>query len=84
MGLARHMARHLVRSPWEDRDPQYANTPLGFVYTVLRTLVEAKHLGLAQDVAGDFFVADARWGQPAQRQRTLEWLADLERRPTGR
>jgi len=76
--LAVLMAQHLVHSSWEDRDPQYAGTPLGFVHTILRSLVSGRELGHAQDVAGEFFVADAFWKHPGQRARTMEWLADLQ------
>lgn len=76
--IASQMAWHLVGSPWRDRDRQYAGTPLGFVHTVLQVLVEANHLGQAQDVATNFFAADAHWGHTLQRQRTLDWLASLE------
>jgi serine/threonine-protein kinase len=76
--LAIIMARHLVHSPWDDRDPQYAGTPLGFVHTILRSLVEQRQLGHAQDVAGEFFSADVFWNHQGQRRRTMEWLADLQ------
>lgn len=75
--LARSMAGHLIRSPWGDRDVQYVTTPLTFVLTVLRALVDMRSFGLAQDVAGVYFEADVQWDQPSQRTRTLEWLADL-------
>ncbi|MBQ1035366.1 serine/threonine-protein kinase [Micromonospora sp. C81] len=75
--LARSMAGHLLRSPWGDRDVQYAATPLTFVLTVLRALVEMRSFGPAQDVAGVYFEADVKWDQASQRTRTLEWLADL-------
>ncbi|MEU7751446.1 serine/threonine-protein kinase [Micromonospora sp. NPDC049171] len=76
--LALAMATHLLRSPWEDRDISYAATPLTFTLTILRSLVEARHLGLAQDVVGPYCDADTHWAQGSQRSRTLEWLADLD------
>ncbi|MEV8417271.1 serine/threonine-protein kinase [Streptomyces niveus] len=72
------MARHLVDSPWEDRDQEYLGTPLGFIHGVLRALVECGQLGLAQDIAGGFFAADAHWRHFEQRMRTREWLDDLD------
>src|SRR5260221_8735093 len=75
--IAGHMSWHLVSSPWRDRDRQYAGTPLGFVLTIMQTLVENKHLGYAQDVASKFFAADAHWDHALQRQRTIDWLAAL-------
>ncbi|WP_326593664.1 serine/threonine-protein kinase [Streptomyces sp. NBC_01294] len=76
--LGSRMAHHLVDSPWEDRDQQYVGTPLGFVHTVIRALVETGQLGLAQDMAGDFFAADAYWRYSEQRTRTQEWLDELD------
>ncbi|MCL7457394.1 serine/threonine protein kinase [Micromonospora sp. MSM11] len=81
--LARTMAGHLLRSPWGDRDVQYAPTPLTFVLTVLRTLMEMRSFGPAQDVAGSYFEADLKWDQVSQRTRTLEWLADLNDTAVG-
>ncbi|WP_416961839.1 serine/threonine-protein kinase [Streptomyces sp. Agncl-13] len=72
------MARHLVESPWEDRDAEYVGTPLGFIHSILRALIESGHLGLAQDIAGGFFAADAHWRHSEQRMRTREWLDDLD------
>ncbi|RKN26931.1 serine/threonine-protein kinase [Micromonospora musae] len=76
--LALAMARHLLHSPWGDRDVQYAATPLTFVLTILRALVEVRRLGLAQDVAGVYFEADVKWDHARQRTRTLEWLGELD------
>jgi eukaryotic-like serine/threonine-protein kinase len=76
--LAALMARHLIQSPWQDRDPQYVGTPLGFVHTVLRSLIELRELGHAQDVASEFFRADLFWNHQGQRRRTMDWLADLD------
>ncbi|MCX4469101.1 protein kinase [Micromonospora sp. NBC_01655] len=81
--IARSMAAHLLRSSWGDRDVQYAATPLTFVLTILRGLVEMHSFGLAQDVAGVYFEADVKWDQVSQRTRTLEWLADLSDTAVG-
>ncbi|MFB9924956.1 protein kinase [Amycolatopsis halotolerans] len=75
--LATTMAEHVVGSPWGDRDRQYAGTPLSFVHTVLRALVDVSQLGLAQDLATPFFTADARWQDVGQRMRTRDWLDGL-------
>jgi hypothetical protein len=76
--LASQMAWHLVSSPWRDRDNEYVGTPLGFIHTVLQSLVTMGHLGEAQDVATRFFTADAHWAHALQRQRTVDWLEGLE------
>lgn len=76
--VASIMAKHLIAGPWDDRDREYAATPLTFVLTVIRSLVDVKSLGLAQDVSTDYFAADAQRGDTAQRARTLEWLAELD------
>ncbi|MEU4823964.1 serine/threonine-protein kinase [Actinomadura sp. NPDC023710] len=75
--LAQQMVRHLLHSPWEDRDPRYAGTPLAFVHSVLQALINHRRIGLAEDLAEDFFAAEARWQHGAQRIRTIEWMADL-------
>ncbi|GHJ57008.1 hypothetical protein Nm8I071_63150 [Nonomuraea sp. TT08I-71] len=76
--VASVMAKHLIAGPWDDRDPEYAATPLTFVLTVIRALVGVRSLGLAQDVATYYFTADAQRGDAGQRARTLEWLAELD------
>ncbi|GIF68770.1 hypothetical protein Ais01nite_68050 [Asanoa ishikariensis] len=76
--VASVMARHLLAGPWDDRDPEYASTPLTFVLTVMRSLVDMQALGPAQDVASYYFPADAHRGDTGQRARTLEWLAELD------
>ncbi|WP_158224198.1 protein kinase domain-containing protein [Micromonospora wenchangensis] len=76
--IATVMANHLISGPWDDRDPEYAATPLTFVLTVLRSLVDVQSLGLAQDAAPYYFTADAQRGDAGQRARTLEWLAELD------
>jgi serine/threonine-protein kinase len=75
--LAILMSRHLVESPWEDRDRDYIGTPLSFVHTILRTLIDARCVGLAQDAAPWFFTADAHCGHLEQTRRTVEWLDEL-------
>lgn len=76
--LACTMARHVYSSPWEDRDVEYVGTPFAFIYTVLQTLVEVGQVGLAEDVAEDFFAAEVKWRHEPQRLRTVEWLAELD------
>jgi serine/threonine protein kinase len=81
--VACQVAEHLLTSPWGDRDQQYVGTPLGFVFAILQALTDAGKLGQAQDVAAKFFVADAHWRHGPQRQRSIEWLSELEP-PTDR
>ncbi|MFB7532570.1 hypothetical protein ACFC0C_31030 [Streptomyces sp. NPDC056178] len=76
--LAGVLARHLVKDSWGDRDREYASTPLAFLHTILQALVSDNNLGPAQDLAADFFAADVHWRDQEQRQRSLEWLADLQ------
>lgn len=80
--LATTMAQHVVDGPWGDRDVQYVGTPLSFIHTILRALVDVSQLGLAQDLATPFFMADARWRDVGQRMRTRDWLDSLAR-PTA-
>ncbi|MGV9929998.1 protein kinase domain-containing protein [Streptomyces olivaceoviridis] len=75
--LAVLMARHLRESPWEDRDPDYMGTPLSFIHTILRTLIEVRHVAFAQDAAPSFFAAEAHCGHREQTRRTIEWLDEL-------
>lgn len=75
--LAVTMAQHVVDGPWGDRDLQYVGTPLSFVHTILRAMVDVGELGLAQDLATLFFTADARWKDVGQRMRTRDWLDGL-------
>ncbi|WP_422773664.1 protein kinase domain-containing protein [Plantactinospora sp. WMMC1484] len=74
--VARRMLYHLETMSWSGRDPDYVNTPLAFVHAVLRVLV-GQQLGLAEDVAEDFFRAELRWDTWRQKIRTESWLADL-------
>jgi serine/threonine protein kinase len=76
--IAGHMARHLRMSPWEDRDPEYAGTPLLFIFTILQLLTDAGHFASALDAADGFFAAEAAWRHDRQRQRTVRWLSDLQ------
>lgn len=76
--IAIDMTRHLRTSSWGDRDPEYAATPLTFVFTILQTLTDIGQLAEAQDVATSFFAADAAWSQQRQRSRTVRWLSDLQ------
>jgi serine/threonine protein kinase len=81
--LALSMAGHLLHSAWGDRDVQYVAAPLTFVLTILRSLVEMRNFGPAQDVVAVYFEADVQWDQVPQRTRTLEWLADLDDTAVG-
>lgn len=76
--VGERMARHLSQSPWDDRDVEYAATPLGFILSILKTLLDERQLGEAQDLAGDYFAAEVVWSHAPQRIRTLDWLADLD------
>ena len=76
--VACQVAQHLVNSPWDDRDNQYVGTPLGFVFGVLQSLMTARYFGQAQDVAARFFDAELHWKHEPQRQRSVEWLSELE------
>jgi eukaryotic-like serine/threonine-protein kinase len=76
--VGRRMAEHLLTSQWGDRDTQYVRTPLSFIHTIIQALIDIGQLGLAQDVVVKFFAADEQWRYEPQRQRTIEWLADLE------
>jgi serine/threonine protein kinase len=75
--VACQVARHLVSDPW-DRDQEYAATPLGFIFSVLKELVELPRLAEAVDVAELFFTADAHWKLSVQRQRSVDWLNELK------
>ncbi|MGP3934259.1 protein kinase domain-containing protein [Nonomuraea sp. KM88] len=75
--LAQQMAWHIVNS-WGDRDSSYVDAPLGCVHAILQTLVEGNELGHAEDVALQYFLADMHTQSGRQRDRTLEWLADLD------
>ncbi|MFB8105157.1 protein kinase domain-containing protein [Streptomyces bacillaris] len=75
--IAATMSRLLVQTPWGDRDEEYKGTPLSFIHTTLRTLLINGQLGLAQDLATEFFRADAHCGYHEQTRRTTEWLDDL-------
>ncbi|MCT2541616.1 serine/threonine-protein kinase [Streptomyces atratus] len=76
--IATTMARLLVKTPWGDRDLEYKGTPLAFIHTTLRALVINRQLGLAQDLATEFFRADAHCGHHEQTRRTTEWLDELD------
>ncbi|WP_236710701.1 hypothetical protein [Streptomyces sp. 150FB] len=76
--LAGILARHLVKDSWGDRDREYVSTPLAFLHTILQALVSNNNLGHAQDLAADFFAADVYWRDQEQRQRSLQWLADIQ------
>ena len=71
------MLRHLVEDDWSGRDFNYANTPLGWVHTVLRTLLADGHTRLAEDLGTEFFKADQHWDRYSQLNITVRWLKSL-------
>ncbi|MFJ8140148.1 serine/threonine protein kinase [Streptomyces sp. NPDC096013] len=75
--IATTMAFLLTQTPWGDRDEKYKGTPLAFIHMTLRALVETGQIGLAQDLATEFFRADAHCGHHDQTRRTTEWLDEL-------
>jgi serine/threonine-protein kinase len=75
--VAENMSKHLVESPWEDRDASYVATPLSLMHTVLRSLVDHNQLAQAQDMAPSFFAADIHWNYQPQILRTVEWIDEL-------
>jgi serine/threonine-protein kinase len=79
--LAERMAWHTANS-WGDRDLPYIDAPLAFVLTVLTTLCDNGDLGLAEDVALPYFLAECQANHGRQHARTLEWLADLSDAPS--
>jgi eukaryotic-like serine/threonine-protein kinase len=75
--VATTMMRHLIEGDWGRRDFNYANTPLGFSFTVLRTLIADGYTGLAEDLAVIFFKADEKWYRFSQVNATVAWLKAL-------
>jgi hypothetical protein len=71
------MLRHLVEDDWGRREFNYANTPLGWAFTVLRTLLAKGHAGLAEDLGTEFFRADKQWNCYSQLNMTVHWLKSL-------
>ena len=71
------MLRHLVEDDWGRREFNYANTPLGWTFTVLRTLLANGHAGLAEDLGTEFFRADEQWYRYSQLNMTVHWLKSL-------
>lgn len=71
------MLQHLVTADWSGRDFDYANTPLGWAFTVTRTLVADGHAGIAEDLATEFFKADRQWNRYRQLNTTVRWLKAL-------
>jgi serine/threonine-protein kinase len=78
--VAMTMLRHLVEDDWSMRDYDYANTPLGWAFTVLRTLLAEGHEGLAEDLGAEFFRAEERWHRFKQLNITVRWLKSLSER----
>ena len=71
------MLRHLVEDDWGRRQFDYANTPLGWAFTVLRTLLANGEEGLAEDLGTEFFRADKKWNRYSQLNMTVHWLKSL-------
>ena len=69
------MLRHLVEDDWGRRQFDYANTPLGWAFTVLRTLLANGEEGLAEDLGTEFFRADKKWNRYSQLNMTVHWLS---------
>lgn len=73
------MCEHIAQDgSWQDRDAPYAGTPLSFVHEILLALVGQEKLGLAEDVAHDYFKADAKRGHVAHRMKVCDWLSALD------
>jgi hypothetical protein len=66
-----------MEDDWGKREFDYANTPLGWAFTVLRTLVTNDHAGLAEDLATEFFKAEQHWDRYRQLDITVRWLKSL-------
>ncbi len=75
--IATTMLEHLKEMNWGRRDFNYANTPLGWVHTVLKTLVQNGPAGTAEDLATAFFRVEAHWNRFDQKAKTVAWLRDL-------
>lgn len=71
------LLRHLIEDDWGRRQFDYANTPLGWAFTVLRTLLADDHAGLAEDLATEFFRAEQQWDRWPQLNETVRWLKSL-------
>ncbi|MFG1862365.1 caspase, EACC1-associated type [Microbispora bryophytorum] len=75
--IAVHMAQHVRTSHWGDRDREHIVFPLTFIFTILQSLTEAHQFAQAMDVATCYFAAEASWACDRQRDRTVQWLSDL-------
>jgi eukaryotic-like serine/threonine-protein kinase len=75
--VATIMLRHLIEDDWGRRQFDYANTPLGWTFTVLRTLLADDYAGLAEDLATEFFRAEQQWDRWPQLNETVRWLKSL-------
>ncbi|GAA3719373.1 hypothetical protein GCM10022204_44410 [Microlunatus aurantiacus] len=76
--VAINVCRHLQSGEWGTRHFNYANVPLLLVFNFLRSLVQATQFALAEDVATNFFRAEASWTRFEQQKRTNSWLAGLD------
>jgi serine/threonine-protein kinase len=75
--IALRMLSHLGTIEWGDRGEEYASTPLSFSHTILQALVESGELGLAEDVAKEFFEQEVKWSNARQKNRTETWLSTI-------
>ncbi|MEV0712734.1 serine/threonine-protein kinase [Nocardia aurea] len=71
------MSRFLLSADWGKRSFDYANTVLGFSFSIVTQLVTAREFDLAEDVATAFFEAEAQWDRYSQLGRTRPWLESL-------
>jgi serine/threonine-protein kinase len=71
------MASHLVSAQWRERNFDYANVPLAWIFAVLKTLVESGNLDLAEDVGAVFFEAAEIRDRYHESDVTSAWLARL-------
>ena len=78
--IALAMLHHLGSMGWGYRNFNYANVPLRWAFEVLTTLVDDDSLGLAEDVAVEFFTVDAQWDRFQQKDMTIPWLYQVPER----
>jgi serine/threonine-protein kinase len=71
------MAWHIMYN-WEGRDSTHIDAALGFVHNVLQNLFAMGQFGYGEDMAPRYFMADRHTGSSRHKERTIEWLADLD------
>jgi hypothetical protein len=76
-GVATTMLEHLRSADWGRRDFNYANVPLAWAHAVLKTLLDNREDGLAQDLAVVFFEVEPHWNRFKQKGVTMSWLRSL-------